>query len=99
MKNRSRLEVIASILEVTKNPLATSTKIIYNSFISHGMLQEYLPFILEKGLIQVKEEKGKYPSSRSYILTDKGRCFLEIYDKLSEMISRKTKQEKEEERM
>ena len=96
MKNRSRLEVIASILEVTKNPLATNTKIIYNSFISHGMLQEYLPFILEKGLIQVKEE---YPSSRSYILTDKGRCFLEIYNKLSEMISRKTKQQKEQERM
>lgn len=83
--DRSTLEVIASILEVTKNHSATSTRIIYNSFISHSMLQEYLPFMLEKDLIQIKGVKRKQASSRSYVLTDKGRHFLWIYNKLSEM--------------
>jgi predicted transcriptional regulator len=88
--DRSRLEVIASILEVTKNHSATSTRIIYNSFISHSILQEYLPFMLEKDLIQIKGVKRKQASSRSYVLTDKGRHFLCIYNKLREMIVRKT---------
>jgi predicted transcriptional regulator len=88
MKNRSRLEIIASILETTANPGATSTKIIYRTFTSYSMLQEYLLFMLERNLIEIKEKEKQ--TSSSFISTDKGRRFLHVYNKLSEMIGRKT---------
>jgi predicted transcriptional regulator len=87
MKNRSRLEIIASILETTANPGATSTKIIYRSFTSYTMLQEYLLFMLERNLIEIKENEKQ---TSCFISTDKGRHFLHVYNKLSGLIGRKT---------
>jgi len=88
MKNRSRLEIIASILETTANPGATSTKIIYTSFTSYTMLQEYLLFMLERNLIEIEENEKQ--TSSCFISTDKGRHFLHVYNKISELIGRKT---------
>ena len=57
MKNRDRTEIITAILEVTSSSYrATNTKIIYESFVSYTMLQEYLSFMMEKGLIKIDEE-------------------------------------------
>jgi predicted transcriptional regulator len=88
MKNRSRLEIIASILETTANRGATSTRIIYRSFTSYTMLQGYLLFMLERNLIEIKENEKQ--TSSCFISTDKGRRFFRVYNKLSELIGRKT---------
>ena len=86
MTNRSRLEIIASILETTANAGATSTKIIHKSFVSYTVLQGYLRFMLETNLIKVKQNEKQ---TSSFISTEKGKRFLHLYNKLSEMICRK----------
>jgi len=88
MKNRSRLEIIASILETTANRGATSTRIIYRSFTSYTVLQGYLLFMLERTLIEIKENEKQ--TSSCFISTDKVKRFLHVYNKLSELIGRKT---------
>jgi predicted transcriptional regulator len=70
----------------------TKSKIMYNVFLSYAQLQEYLSVLLETGLIEKyqkeleEKEKKKQRSSYYYRITDKGRCFLQIYRDLSEMI-------------
>lgn len=51
MKYRSRLEIIASMLQVASRGDASRTTIMYKSFISHAQLKEFLSFLLQKGLV------------------------------------------------
>lgn len=89
MKNRSRIEIIASILEVTSSEYeVTHARIMYNAFLSYKMLQSYLPFMLEKGLI-VTEKKIKQKTP-FFVSTDKGRRFLYLYRQIDETLSAAT---------
>ncbi|MBV9667077.1 MAG: hypothetical protein JO327_02995, partial [Nitrososphaeraceae archaeon] len=42
MKNRSRTEIIASILQVISKRGSTRTKIMYGAFLSYTQLNDYL---------------------------------------------------------
>jgi predicted transcriptional regulator len=93
MKKRDRTEIIAAILEITSSGYrATNTKIIYQSFISYTMLQEYLSFMMEKGLIEIEENKQR---TLSLVSTEKGRSLLYAYNQLNEMIGRKNTDEED----
>lgn len=85
MKNRSRDEIIASILQVINTRGSTRTKIMYGAFLSYTQLNEYLSFLNELGLI--KYQKNNHGSSHNIVITEKGMHFLNIYDRLSGMIS------------
>jgi predicted transcriptional regulator len=78
MKNRSRTEIIALILEIANNSNGVNkTKIMYNAFLSYPQLKQYLSFLLEKDLIShLKEE-------RTYKTTDKGLHFLQAYSQIN----------------
>lgn len=82
MKNRSRTDLIASILEVTSKGEARKTKIMYEAFLSYMQLKQYLSILQEKDLI-------KYQGSErtSFITTEKGKHFLNTYNKINEMIA------------
>ena len=81
MKYRSRTEIAAQILEVAASGPVTKTLIMYNAFVSHTQLKEYLGALMEKGLI-------KYASTESkYITTKKGLKLLKAMDKLRNMFS------------
>jgi len=99
MKYRSKIDIIGDILEVVNsaddNGL-TKIKIMYGVFLSYAQLKDYLSILLEKGLIveeyrkeqkveEEGEEKEKQRSSYYYRITYKGRHFLQIYRRLSEM--------------
>ena len=100
MKYRSKIDIIGHILEAVdgvdddNNSGLTKTKIMYTVFLSYAQLQGYLSDLVEKGLIEQiqknaarrKKDKGKQRSSNYYIITDKGRRFLQIYRDLSEMM-------------
>jgi predicted transcriptional regulator len=72
---------------------------MYSVFLSYAQLQGYLSDLVEKGLIEqyqteLQEEgkenkdKGKQrPSNYYYRITNKGRCFLQVYREISEMIA------------
>lgn len=75
---RSRFDIIADILHVVKgNNGAKKTQIMYGANLSYQVLTRYLADILEACLI--KFEKSK----RCYVLTAKGRAFLEHYSEYS----------------
>jgi predicted transcriptional regulator len=91
MKYRSRIQIVAEILEsITSiastsadNGKVTSTKIMYKAFLSYTQLKEYLDLLLRNDLIRYQESKG------TFIITYKGMHLLELYNQLNKSISTK----------
>lgn len=82
-KYRSKTEIIASILEIAAKSnnnsgdnKITKTKIMYKGFLSHAQVQEYLPLLIESGLL----EHRKY--NQTYRTTEKGLQFLNMYNRI-----------------
>jgi|SRR5690242_10632080 len=93
MKNRSRNEIIAAILEVInrgRGP-STRTKIMYGAFLSYNQLNEYLSFLIEIDLIVPLKSKTNSSSSSSssplFKITERGTHFLNVYNQINEMIT------------
>jgi predicted transcriptional regulator len=87
MKYRSRLEIIASMLEVAASGDASRTTIMYRSFISHAQLKEFLSFLLQKGIIIEYRKEGKGNKERTlYKTTEKGLHFLHIYNEMNDLL-------------
>ena len=49
MRYRSRTDIAASILEAA-NGGVTKTKMMYDAYLSHGQLKDYLFLLMENGL-------------------------------------------------
>ena len=73
---RSRLDIIADILHVAKGG-AKKTQIMYQANLSYKLLSKYLMEIVEACLIRFDHEE------RLYVITSKGRQFLEHYREYS----------------
>jgi len=59
MKNRSRLDIIVTILDIAING-SSRTKIVYNAYLSNAQLKEYLSILIAKGLLgQIDENVYK----------------------------------------
>jgi predicted transcriptional regulator len=80
MKNRSRSDIIRSILETMSTEEATSrTRLKYKSYLSFIQLKVYLGTLQENGLIDYEAEK------RCYKITEKGIQLLQLQNKLEEI--------------
>jgi len=78
--NRTRVEILASILKVASNG-ALKTHIMYGANLSHKQLEKYLAFLEQMGLlIQCTDE---HMGARTYRMTEKGSNFLREYSHLS----------------
>ena len=80
-KNRSRLDVIAAILRVVSGREASKTRIMYGAYVSYAQIREYMPTMLEIGLLKASNEQQSL-----YRIKERGLRFLELYDGLNEMI-------------
>lgn len=80
MHNRSREEIIASILEASTSP-SKKTLVMFNSRLSYCQLAAYFPSLQEKGLIS--SDKGLWT------ITEKGREYIHAYRMISEIIESK----------
>ena len=69
---RGRLHIIADILHVVSQN-AKKTQIMYQANLSYKVLTKYLREVSEASLVDFEYEK------RCYVLTAKGREFLEAY--------------------
>ena len=87
MKYRSRTDIVALILEATKDG-AAKTKIMYKAFLSYSQLKEYLSILLDRELIEYSENE------QIFRITDKGRRFLYLYSKVMELITPDDKDQK-----
>jgi len=74
---RSRLDIIADILHVVSKEGAKKTQIMYQANLSYKVLTKYLTEVIEACLVRLQRNE------RIYVLTSKGREFLEKYRKYS----------------
>jgi len=73
---RSKLDIIADILHVARQG-AKKTQIMYQANLSYKVFTKYLAEVIEACLIRFERRE------RCYILTSKGRRFLERYKEYS----------------
>jgi predicted transcriptional regulator len=79
MKYRSRIEIIAMILD-SANGGATWTKIMYRAFVSYQQLKEYLLILIENELIE------SIMGTKTFRTTKKGIIFLKMHDEIGELL-------------
>ena len=78
---RGRLDIIADILQVASQN-AKKTQIMYQANLSYKVLQKYLKETLDSSLICYADEE------RCYIVTEKGREFLDAYQRYTKTSKR-----------
>ena len=81
MKNRSRLEIKAKIVETIGENGAIQSKIMYNVYLSFLQMKKYLNTLQSKNLITFDDKV------QIYKLTDKGKRFLVLYRKMTESVT------------
>ncbi len=87
LRYRSRTEIISQILEAANGHAdITRTKLMYKVFLSQSQLKEYLVMLTENELL------GYDLSTRTFKTTQKGLKFLDLHNKIDELM-----REKEEE--
>jgi predicted transcriptional regulator len=80
MKNRSRSEIVKSILEAANaGEGASRTRLMYKSYLAYNQLKEYLETLQDSALIDY--EVGM----RCYRITEKGTRLLQLQNKLEEI--------------
>jgi len=82
MRNRSRLDIAATILKVINAKEASKTRIMYRAYVSYSQIREYIPMLLGNDLVITTDGQGSL-----YSIRDRGVRFLEIYDRLNNMIA------------
>jgi predicted transcriptional regulator len=75
---RGRLDIIADILRAASGT-AKKTKIMFQANLSYKVLQKYLAEVVEASLVSFENEE------QCYVLTTKGREFLDAYEEYSEV--------------
>jgi predicted transcriptional regulator len=76
MGYRKKLDIIADMLTVASSG-AKKTQIMYQANLSHRLLKKYLEVIGKAYLLSFKRKE------RNYVLTPKGKQFLEVYKEYS----------------
>jgi predicted transcriptional regulator len=79
-RNRSKMSLIANILRIAEKGIPR-THLMYKANLSHRMLRNYVPFLIQQGLL---EEVTNEPSCRStvYRTSRRGNEYLETYSAL-----------------
>lgn len=76
MKNRSEIEIMASILRSATKDWEYKTTIMNNAMVSHSQLIRYLAIAVERGLVNYSENSGLYRT------TEAGQMYLGKYEQL-----------------
>src|SRR5918994_3520047 len=92
MTYRFRYEIFATMLEVASSEKedATKTKIMNKSLLSYTQLKEYLALLVENDLIEEFYKERRYGKHEKafYRLTDRGKRFLFLYNKINNSFSK-----------
>jgi len=77
---RSEFEIIREILMLSRHG-TKRTEILYQCNLSYTQLQKYLPFLIERDIMEEQHIKNNGNSTKLYKLTQKGNLCLEDIDK------------------
>ncbi len=80
MKNRSEIEIMASILRSATKDWEYKTTIMNNATVSHSQLIRYLAIAVERGLVNYSEASGLYRT------TEAGLLYLGKYEQLLRLL-------------
>jgi predicted transcriptional regulator len=80
VRNRSRSDIVAEILDITLGG-AAKTRIMQGAYLSFTQLKEYLTLLTDSGLLDYSEEE------RVYRTTQRGEYFLKVCGELGRMIT------------
>jgi len=72
---RSELEIIAEILTLSKKG-AKTTEILYRGYLSYTQLKQYIPYLLERNIIEEQIVNNARGQSKIYVTTDRGQNLL-----------------------
>jgi predicted transcriptional regulator len=78
---RSAIEIIGKILTLSRGG-AKKTEILYQGNLSYTQLQGYLPFLLEKNILEENIVENNGSSCKLYSATEKGLVLLEDIKKV-----------------
>jgi predicted transcriptional regulator len=84
MGNRSRTEIVSSILDAANKGGETKTKIMYFAFLSYNQLNEYLSLLIEHKLIEYLDGTHKFKT------TEKGLHFLTMHNEIKKLLPQTT---------
>lgn len=73
---RSEIDIIGEILNLSRDG-AKKTEILYQGNLSYTQLQKYLPFLLEKNILEEHIVDNNGNACKLYRITDKGSYLLE----------------------
>ncbi len=80
---RNRMEIIHDILDaIREEGEIKPTHILYGANLSHDMMKDYLDELLEKDMIEKKEEDD----GTFYSLKEKGFEYLNEYERIKEFM-------------
>jgi predicted transcriptional regulator len=83
MGNRSRTEIVSSILDAA-NGGTTKTKIMYIAFLSYNQLNEYLSILIEHNLLEYLD------GTKTFKTTEKGLNYLKMHNEIGELLQQTT---------
>ena len=81
-KRRGKLDIIADILRSMQDKGGTikPTHLLYRSNLSHAKLKEYVNILLEKGMIEEQQVKGR----KMFFMKEQGHKFLLEFERIKE---------------
>jgi predicted transcriptional regulator len=82
MGNRSRTEIVDSILDGANEGGTTKTKIMYYDFLSYNQLNKYLSLLIENNLIEFLDGTNKFKT------TEKELKYLKMYNEIRKLLPR-----------
>jgi predicted transcriptional regulator len=80
MKNRSRVDIAARILDSAQGSTA-KTRIMYGAALTHSQLNEYISVMVERDLLEYDSETHTCRTTR------KGLKFLEMYEEVGRVLA------------
>jgi predicted transcriptional regulator len=80
MKNRSDVEIMASMLRSASKKWEYKTTIMNTAALSHSQLVRYLAIAVEKGLVEYSDNTGLYKT------TEEGMRYLDKYMQLLRLL-------------
>ena len=87
MGNRSSIDIASDVLEVANGGGASKTQIMYRAVLSHKQMKEYVNFLVGRGLLVYDYVNNQHRGAQMFKTTEKGLRFLEIYNRLHDMIN------------
>ena len=78
---RSKIEIISRILSLSCDG-ARKTEILYQGNMSYTQLQSYLPFLINRNILEEQEVYNNGYASKLYKTTDKGLDLLDSIRKV-----------------